>query len=370
MSTSEIFCGVSFDLLGGLGEVSHWYSLNEVLYFVQSYFFSERASISELITALKDFYCENELSRAKAMLLDKNNPWFVENLSHLCVEGEDGCNYVKNSLLKCDPLCDPKERLSVDILILMEEILNAPWPVTFVSKDHNKVPTLPIRDVVSLDKLCQTVEGLREEVRQVLSGSGRDTANKEEAQPINVSPPQPATNLRLYSSAVNEGGRARREKRATRSPGGHETQSPNTAPAVNPKSPSTNENGWTTVKKRTVNTNRMQKQNRTFIGSRSSMDGRNSLLESAKQVKPFAIFVTRLKVGTTSADVKDYLVEQGFTVLQHESLQPKFDSYASVKIVIDNLNCDNANINVLDPMVWPKNVLVRDFYRARKRVNT
>jgi len=65
-------------------------------------------------------------------------------------------------------------------------------------------------------------------------------------------------------------------------------------------------------------------------------------------------------------DVKDYLVGQRFTVLQHESLKPKFNSYASIKIVIDNLKCHNANI--FDP-IWPQNVLVCNFCRAQNRVS-
>jgi len=152
-------------------------------------------SISELKKVLSDFYCESELSRAKSVLLDGNNPWFIEDLARLCVCEKDGNSFVKDSLLGCDPSCEPKERWCVDVLILMEEVLNAQWLVTFTSRDHTKVPSLPSPMNVSFDKLCQTVEDIREETKRAISKQNKtDSIINKPAQPIKVTPlPLPAT---------------------------------------------------------------------------------------------------------------------------------------------------------------------------------
>jgi hypothetical protein len=76
-----------------------------------------------------------------------------------------------------------------------------------------------------------------------------------------------------------------------------------------------------------------------------------------------AVFVTRLAPGTKEEDVSDYVRSVFGVDAQCESLNARYNTYTSFKVVVNANNLEG----LMNPMLWPEQVLVRKFFVSRKQ---
>ena len=73
------------------------------------------------------------------------------------------------------------------------------------------------------------------------------------------------------------------------------------------------------------------------------------------------VFVSRLAPETTVDSVTTFVSDTIKLSVECHKLETRYDSYFSFKLVTDSKNL----LSLLDPSVWPENVLVRKFYNKR-----
>lgn len=173
-----------------------------------------------------------------------------------------------------------------------------------------------------LGELCNTVQLLQSKLEKM-------TVN---AVPH---PTRPAT----YSSAVKDDKTSNREQ----------TRKKVTNITLPIQHPQPTENQWKTVKPK-----KSKKPPVTGLRSAQSI--------SSCDVRPLRLFVSRCSPTTTTAKLKDYLSkEHDWNILEVVSLQAKYNTYTSFKVVLDRK--DGKVKDFLDPQCWPQGLLVR-IYRT------
>jgi hypothetical protein len=326
---------------------------NEVLFFVQNNF--GKVGVNNLATVISGFYDETELCAAKTAL-------------H-AVAAQQCQDDPEVPRLKTRRAGDNKRRLDADDILGLFACLDAKKVTlpTFAAVKSSRLPSIKPSDA-DLCFLTASVAELRDQVAVMmcsLKALVDNNVNKQVAE-LSASVSQLRSQLAEVVSSIQATSTTGAVNLAS-----HQLEVPaelnEALESAKPCQPSwsdlagnLNYNGsdWVTKK---------VKKDRRVIRGTAQKD--TCTLTSSVEEKVWHVFASKLHPDTSVDDLSDFLADSGIRVLKCDKLDPKEEwqrKSAAFHVQVDYKDKDS----VFNDTLWPKHVIVRDWYFKTKRTTS